>query len=161
MRRSLMTALAACLLVGAVVAPAEAGKKKKPKPPPPAPITFEESGAFAVGHPGDVEAETSITRTAFLQSCAVPSSQGTDGYVIALPAEITAVATEATITGADTAGLYDLDLYFFDEACGSLGAISTEAPDEVGPMPAGTSFVLVTAYTGAQITFDFKATEIR
>ncbi|HEX2295882.1 MAG TPA: hypothetical protein VHN37_11290 [Actinomycetota bacterium] len=154
MRRLLVGALAACLLVGGAVAPAGAAKKKKPKKPP---VTFEESGALAIGHPADVEAETNVTRTAFLQSCAIPETQGTDGYVIALPPEITAVNSNVTIAGGDATGFHDLDLYFFDEACASTGALSTDSVDEFGLMPAGTSYVLVTAYLGVEITFDFKA----
>ncbi|HEX2057842.1 MAG TPA: hypothetical protein VHI71_05685 [Actinomycetota bacterium] len=154
MRRSLMTVLAACLLVGGLVAPAEAGKKKKPKK---APVTFEESGSLAVGHPGTVEADGGIARTEFQQSCAIPTSQGTDGYVIALPPEITAVNSNVTLTGADASGIHDVDMYFFDETCAPSGALSTEAPDEFGLMPAGTSYVLVSAYFGVEVTFDFKA----
>ncbi|MDQ3953021.1 MAG: hypothetical protein M3279_08680 [Actinomycetota bacterium] len=154
MRRSLMTGLVACLLVGAIVAPAEAGKKKKPKKPP---VTFEESGSLALGHPGTVEAENGIARAEFLQSCSIPASQGTDGYVIALPPEITAVNSNATLSGGDATGFHDLDMYFFDETCSPNGALSTDAVDEFGLMPAGTSYVLVSAWLGAEITFDFKA----
>ena len=156
MRRPLIGALTACLLVGVAMAPAEA-KKRKPKPP----VTYEESGSVALGHPGDVSGELNVTRTAFLETCAIPPSQGTDGYVIALPPEITAVPSEVTIAGGDATGFHDLDIHFFDESCGSLGAISTDATDEIGPMPQGTSFVLVTAFLGVEITFDFKATETR
>ena len=154
MRRPLVAGLAACLLLGAAMAPATAAKKKKPKKPP---VTFEESGSLAIGHPGDVEAEASITRTAFLQSCAVPPSQGTDGYVIALPPEITAANSNVSLSGGDATGVHDLDMYFFDESCSSTGAISTTEVDEFGLMPAGTSYVLVSAYLGVEITFDFKA----
>lgn len=154
MRRSLMTGLVACLLLGALVAPAEAGKKKKPKKPP---VTFEESGSLAIGHPATVEAEGGIARTEFLQSCAVPTSQGTDGYVIVLPPEITAVNSNVTLSGGDASGFHDLDMYFFDESCAPKGAISTEAVDEFGLMPAGTSYVFVSAWLGAEVTFDFKA----
>lgn len=153
-RRSLMTGLVACLLVGAVVAPAEAGKKKKPKK---APVTFEESGSLAIGHPATVEAENGIARAEFLQSCAIPATQGTDGYVIELPPEITAVNSNVNLSGGDAAGLHDLDMYFFDETCSPNGALSTEAVDEFGLMPAGTSYVFVSAWMGVEVTFDFKA----
>jgi hypothetical protein len=158
LRRSLLLGLIACLLGGALAAPAGA-KRKKPKPKPP--VTFEESGSIALGHPGDLVAEANVTRNAFLETCAVPPTQGTDGYVITLPDEITAIATDVTITGGDATGAHDLDLFFFDEACGSLGSINTDAVDELGPMPAGTRYVLVTAFLGVEITFDFEAIETR
>lgn len=156
MRRPLVAGLAACLLLGAAVAPATA--KKKPRK---APVTFEATGSLAVGHPGDIVEGTNVTRQAFLQTCAIPPSQGTDGYVIELPAEITAVPTNVTLAGSDPAGgLYDVDASFFDETCASTGALATENPDEFGLMPAGTKYVLVTAFMGAQIGFTFKATGV-
>ena len=157
MRRSLTVALAACLIGGALMAPADAKKKPKPKPKPP--VTFEESASLAVGYPGDFAGEVNVTRQAFLATCAVPPSQGTDGYVITLPEEITAVPTDVSIVGADATGAHDLDVFFFDEACTPVGSINTDAVDELGPMPAGTKYVLVTAFIGLEITFDFKATE--
>jgi hypothetical protein len=153
MRRPLIGVLTACLLVGAAVGPAEA--KKKPRKP--APVSFEESGSVALGHPGDLVGEANATRTAFLNSCAVPPSQGTDGYVIALPPEVTATNTNVTIAGGDLTGLHDLDMFFYDESCSPVGALSSELSDEFGLMPAGTSYVLVTAFAGVEITFDFKA----
>ncbi|HYO60864.1 MAG TPA: hypothetical protein VEU29_03090 [Actinomycetota bacterium] len=153
MRRPLIGALTACLIVGAAVAPAEA-KKKKPRKPP---VSFEEAGTVALGHPGDVAGEANVTRTAFLESCAIPPSQGTDGYVIALPPAVTATNTNVTIAGGDVTGLYDLDIHFYDESCKPMGALSSELSDEFGLMPAGTSYVLVTAFTGVEITFSFKA----
>lgn len=152
MRRSLVAGLAACLVLGAAVAPA--GAKRKPRKPP---VTFEESGSLALGHPGDIVEGTNLTRTAFLQSCAIPPSQGTDGYVIALPPAVTAVTTNVTISGGDLTGLYDLDIHFFDESCASMGSLSSELSDEFGLMPAGTSYVLVTAFSGAEIAFTFEA----
>ncbi|MDQ3914003.1 MAG: hypothetical protein M3323_01545 [Actinomycetota bacterium] len=157
MRRILVIVLAVCLLGGAVSAPAGAKKKPKRKPP----VTFTESGSVALGHPGDLVNEVNATRHAFVETCAVPPSQGTDGYVIALPREITAVASDVSIVGADASGFHDLDIFFFDEGCSPIGSLNTDAVDEMGPMPVGTTYVLVTAFLGVEITFDFKATETR
>lgn len=154
MRRPLVAGLAACLLVGGAVAPATAAKKKPKKKPP---VTFQEEGSVAIGHPGDVAGEANVTRTAFLESCSIPPSQGTDGYVIALPEEITAGPANVSITGGDLSGLHDLDIHFFDDSCTPTGALNTELADEFGLMPAGTAFVLVTAFGGAEITFAFEA----
>lgn len=153
MRRPLVAGLAACLLLGAAVAPATA-KKKKPRKPP---VTFEATGTLALGHPGDVANGTNVTRTAFLQTCAIPPSQGTDGYVIELPAEITAAATNVTISGTSAGDLHDLDIHFFGDGCSSLGGLSTDQTAEFGLMPVGTKYVLVTAFMGVQTDFVFKA----
>lgn len=154
MRRTVLVALVVCLVGSALLVPAEA--KKKPKRPP---ATFSESGSLAIGHPGDLVDEVNVTRQAFVQTCAVPPSQGTDGYVIALPDEISAVNADVSIVGADATGFHDLDIFFFDEGCAPRGSISTDAVDEMGPMPAGTRYVLVTAFVGVEIMFEFKATE--
>ncbi|HYP22784.1 MAG TPA: hypothetical protein VEV43_04355 [Actinomycetota bacterium] len=153
MRRPLVAGLAACLLLGAAVAPATA-KKKKPRKPP---VTFEATGALALGHPGDVAAGANVTRTAFLETCAIPPSQGTDGYVIELPPAVTAVPTNVTITGVSAGDLHDLDVHFFGDGCSSLGGLATEQVGEFGLMPAGTKYVLVTAFMGVQTDFVFKA----
>ena len=154
MRRSLVLVLVACLLGGASVAPAGAKKKAKPKP-----ATFTESGSLAVGHPGDFFGDVNLTRQSFLRTCAIPASQGTDGYVIALPEAITAVPTEVQVYGADALGVHDLDVFFFDDSCTATGAINTTEVNEFGPMPAGTTYVLVTAFVGTEVTFEFKATQ--
>lgn len=156
MRRPLVAALAACLLLGGAAAPATA-KKKKPRKPP---VTFEATGTLALGHPGDVANGNNVTRALFSQTCSIPPTQGTDGYVIELPAEVTAVVTNVTISGSSTGDVHDLDVSFFDESCGSLGALATADPDEFGLMPAGTKYVLVTAFMGAQMDFVFKAEEV-
>lgn len=150
MRRTLVAGLAACLAAGALVAPAIA--KKKPRP-----VRFEESGAIAAGYPGDFAAGVNVTRNTFLESCAIPPTQGTDGYVIELPAKVSAQAANVTLTGADLTGLYDVDMHFFDESCAPNGALSSELSDEFGLMPEGTRYVLVTAFSGVEITFTFAA----
>lgn len=151
MRRAIVVALIAGLLGGALVAPVDA-KKKKPKP-----VKFSATGTLAVGHPGTVEAEAGITRNEFLNSCAIPQSQGVDGYVIELPAKVTKVNSNVTLSGADAAGILDLDLYFFSATCDSTGAISTPSVNEAGLMAAGTKYVLVTAYFGADAAFTFSS----
>lgn len=151
MRRPLVAGLAACLLLGGAVAPAAA--KKKPRKP----VRFEESGSIALGHPGDDTAGVNATRTAFLESCTIPPNQGADGYVVELPPQVTAVSSNVTLTGADLTGFHDVDMHFFDEACASNGALSSDLPDEFGLMPQGTRYVLVTAWSGVEVTFTFEA----
>ncbi|MDQ4124567.1 MAG: hypothetical protein M3134_03060 [Actinomycetota bacterium] len=156
MRRPLVAALTACLLLGGAAAPATA-KKKKPRKPP---VTFEATGTLALGHPGDVANGVNATRALFLESCSVPPTQGTDGYVIELPAKVTAVVTNVTISGSSQGDVHDLDISFYDESCGSLGSLATENAEEFGLMPVGTKYVLVTAFMGAQTDFIFKAEEV-
>lgn len=151
MRRPLVAGLAACVVLGGAVVPAAAkGKPRKA-------VRFEAAGSITVGHPGDDAAGVNATRAEFLESCAVPSSQGTDGYVIELPPALTKVASNVTLTGTDAAGVHDVDMHFFDQSCTSTGALATELPDEFGLMPKGTSYVLVTAWSGVEVTFTFEA----
>lgn len=157
MRRAIVVALTLGLLAGAAVAPAEAAKKKKKKKPP---VTFQAEGSLITANPGDLNG-AGITRQEFLATCAVPVSQGLDGYVIELDEAISAVTAEVQVTGADASGMHDLDLYFFDESCASTGESSTEAADEFGTMVAGTKYVLVTAFLGTEITFELEATELK
>lgn len=156
MRRAIVVAVTLGLLAGAAVAPAEAKKKKKKKPP----VTFQTEGSLVTANPGDLNG-AGVTRQEFLAQCAVPASQGFDGYVIELDDKISAVTAEVQVTGTDVTGSHDLDLYFFNEACDPTGESSTEAADEFGTMIAGTKYVLVTAFIGTDITFTFDATEIK
>ena len=151
MRRPLVAALVVSLVWGAALAPASAKKPKRK------PVRFEESGSVALGHPGDVAGGANVTRTAFLDACAIPPSQGTDGYVIELPPTVTASSANVTLTGADATGFHDLDMHFYDEACAPNGALATELPDEFGLMPQGTRYVVITAFTGVEVTFTFES----
>ena len=155
MRRALVIALVLSLLGGAMVGAADAKKKKKKA----APITFEASGSFHIGNPTDFQAGAGITRNEFLNTCAIPASQGVDGYVIELSEEISKVAALVTISGSDATGMHDLDGYFFSEDCSPLGEASTAAADEVGAFPPGTKYVLVSAFFGMELVFDLEAVQ--
>ena len=151
MRRFIVVALVAGLLGGALVGPVDA-KKKKPKP-----VKFSTTGTLVTSNPLEVEAETGVTRTEFLNSCSVPQSQGLDGYVIELPEKVTKKNANVTLSGTGQGIVIDLDMYFFSATCESTGAISTEALNEAGLMAAGTKFVLVSAYFGHDIDFTFSS----
>lgn len=152
MRRAVVVAVTLGLLAGAAVAPAEAKKKKKK------PVTFSAEGSLILGNPGDLN-DAGITRQEFLAQCAVPATQGVDGFVIELDEKISAVTSDVGVSGTDAAGLHDLDMYFYDESCSPTGSFSTEASDEYGVMFPGTKYVLVTAFTGLEVTFKFEAVE--
>lgn len=153
MRRIIAFALVIGLLGALSAAPAIA-KKKKAKP-----ITFEASGSFALGNPGSVDG-ASITGNEFAETCAIPVTQGVDGFVVELSDEISKVAANVELSGSDATGGHDLDMYYFNAECGSTGATSTGSVNEIGAFPAGTKYVLVNAFMGAELVFELKATSI-
>ncbi|MEA2451988.1 MAG: extracellular elastinolytic metalloproteinase [Actinomycetota bacterium] len=156
MRRVISIALVLGLL-GAMSASPAFAKKKKPVPPP---ITFEASGSFVLGSPLGLN-DATITGNEFTNTCAIPASQGVDGFVVELSDEISKVTSAVQVSGSDSTGIYDLDMYFYTADCSSTGSASTEAADELGAFPAGTKYVLVNAFFGAQVEFTLKATEVR
>ncbi|MGI8774025.1 MAG: hypothetical protein ACR2KQ_03245 [Actinomycetota bacterium] len=158
MRRSLAVLMTACLLSGALAGTADAGKKKKKGKKKP-PITFEAEGSLLIGNPADFAAAAGLTRQDFLATCAEPLSQGLDGYVIELPEEFYSLSAEVLIRGADPLALYDLDLFFFSADCSPRGEQATPDSDELGFIAPDTKYIFVSAFTGAEITFDVTVTE--
>lgn len=156
MRKSLITLLVPAMLVGSLLGPVHAKKAKKKKPP----VTFEATGAIKLPNPTDL-IDVGITRSEFESACSVPAAtQGVDGYVVELPAEVTAVSTRVYVTGTSPSGVGLLDMFFFDESCTDRGYIL--GSDDGDPiMPAGTKFVLVTNWLGDPTDFTFNATEVR
>lgn len=157
MRRAIAFALIVGLIGALSVSPAMAKKKKKAPPPP---VTFEASGSFAISNPGGPDGAT-ITGNEFTNTCAIPATQGVDGFVVELSDEISKVTSTVQVSGSDALGIHDLDMYFFSEDCASTGSASTEVADEIGAFPAGTKYVFVSAYFGAQLEFKLTATEMR
>ena len=152
MRRTILVALSLGLLAGALSMPAEAGKKKV-KP-------FKTTGSIAVGHPANYEAGVGITRAEFIETCAVPQSQGIDGYVVEIPAKYMRKSAKVSAVGSSETGAYDLDLFFYNASCTEIGRAGDIGTDQTGVMPAGTKFVLVNSWepAGAAIEFTFTAT---
>jgi hypothetical protein len=157
MRRLIALALVLGLLGALTAAPAGAKKRKKKSKPP---ITFEASGSFAVGNPGSING-ASITGNEFAETCAIPATQGLDGFVVELSEEISKVTSTASLSGGDATGFYDLDMYYFNADCAPVGAASTAESSETGVFPAGTKYVLVAAFMGAQLEFELTATEMK
>ena len=154
MRRVIAFALVIGLLGAFAAAPATAKKKKKP-------MKFEASGTVAIGHPVTYATGTSIVGTELTETCAIPASQGTDGFVVELPEAMTKVMANVAVSGGDATGMYDLDMYFFNAECAPVGAASTETQNEIGAFAPGTKYILVNSYVGAEVTFDLVATEMR
>lgn len=156
MRRTILVALILGLLAGALSMPAEAGRRKRLKP-------YVTTGSIAVGHPANYEAGVGVTRAEFLESCAVPQSQGIDGYVVEIPKTHMKKPATASAVGSSETGAYDLDLFFYSASCGELGQAADIGTDQTGLMPARTKYVLVNSWepAGAGIEFKFTATPTR
>jgi hypothetical protein len=151
MKKILTIALAAALVLS-VTGAAVAGKKKKgPKP------FKSEAFTIEVGHPAFHDTSgtlLSVTAQDFVNSCAIPSSNGLDAFVLEVPADYTKVQASVATTGVanpDTPAGFDLDLYFFDASCKEVGFANSAGTDETGIMVAGTAFILVHSYTGGPV----------
>lgn len=150
MRRFFVLAVITCLSAGAFAAPAVAKKK---------PIKFSTEGAFQIGNPADYMADAGLVRNEFAQTCAVPASQGTDGFVIELPAAVQKIDADAALEGEDATGGPDMDMYFYDEGCMSTGDVATTQLSEYGVVPAGTKWIVVSAWMGADVKFTLDLVE--
>ena len=130
--------------------------------PPPASrqesARHEATGHIAAFNPAS-DRVTGVTETEFLAACDIPATQGVDGHVFALPERFANGDAFADVTGANAMGLYDLDAYFYSAACDELRpAAATASPDEAGIVPAGTGFVVVNAFVGADTTVRLEVT---
>ncbi len=89
-----------------------------------------------------------ITEAEFVRTCSYPpESQGADGWVFQLP-EGFVVPAPFTVKGT-SAGPYDLDVFFYNAACGFISGIATSSPDESGTVPAQTAYIVVDQFIGA------------
>ena len=152
MKKLLVLALVLGLVVS-IIGPAGAKKKKKaPKP------YVTEEVSIELGHPvfnGNSGTLVSVTAQEFMNTCAVPSSNGVDGWVFEVPAEYQTIAAsaEATGTGAtDAAAPADMDMYFFDETCKQVGQANAAGTDEFGAINPGVAFIFLHNYTGGPTT---------
>ena len=157
MRRIIVVIMVACLAAGALGAPAQAGKKKKKKKP----IKFSVEGSFATANPADFLAGAGLVRNELQATCAIPVTQGTDGFVVELPAAFQKINSEASLSGQDATGGPDLDMYYYDEACAPTGETATAELNEFGIIPSGTKFVAISAFFGADVTFTLEAVQTK
>ena len=94
-----------------------------------------------------------VTENEFVETCPdEPASQGADGWVVVLPESFAEGGAVATATG-ESAAEYDLDLAFYDAGCAFIDQSATETADETSPLPAGTRFVVVNQFIGADTHF--------
>jgi len=150
MRKNILIAILLLGLVAALSAPAAAKKKKKKVKP-----YKSETVTIAVGHPvfnGATGSVVSVTGQEFLQTCSIPSSNGFDAYVFAVPKPYQKlIASVEAIGESPTPVPYDLDIYMYDKKCNQVGASNAVSTDESGVMGKGTAYLLVHPYTGAPV----------
>jgi hypothetical protein len=73
----------------------------------------------------------------------------TDGLIVPIPEDMRDGTHTIRAVGSSSGAPYDLDIWFHDEACVGLGGgLSSDSPDEFGPIPEGTAFASVDLYTG-------------
>lgn len=164
MRKPLIAALTAALLVGAVGVPAEAAKKKKKPAKPPVPvtqtITFTEEGSLRAPAPSSLLL-FGVTDGEFLvvNECgSLPATQGHDAWVIEIPAEYSDGNATVEVKGADSTGQYDLNLYFYDAGCSLMDPELTDGVDPAGSIPGGAKWAVATMPVGANATFELTGT---
>lgn len=143
-------------LAAAFAGPAAAGKKKKgPKPFKSETMTVE------IGHPvfhGSSGTVVGVTPQEFINTCAIPLTNGLDAAVFEVPADYTKIQSsiEATGTGVtDAAAPADIDIYLFDDACAPTGAFNSAGTSEAGVVSPGTAFVVLHNYTGGPTDVQF------
>ena len=136
--------LGVIMALGLMTPAAHAAKKPKPYK--------SEDVSVAIAHPiewGATGSVNSITAKEFEQTCAIPSSNGVDGYVFEVPKQF--VKTDASIEAKGTPGGpagYDLDIYLYDANCQPTLAFNATGTDEAGLIPKGTPWVFVHNYLG-------------
>lgn len=141
MKKSL--ALLLTLALAASFAGSAAAAKKKPKGPKPfksEEVTIQLGHTVSYGNTGTI---VGATAQEFLNTCAIPSSNGLDAYVWAVPDDYKNVDALLTATGSGGTAGYDLDVVLFDESCGITFASQNTTSDEQTIMSKGTAFILI------------------
>ena len=149
MKKLIAIATAFALLVAPSVASAG---KKKPKP------YKSETVSILANHPvfntnsGSVVA---VTAQEFMARCALPATNGLDGYVFEIPKEYQAIQTYISATGSTSAPAYDIDIYTFDSSCKLTLAINSAGTDQTGVLPVGTAYIFMHSYEPGDLEAQF------
>jgi extracellular elastinolytic metalloproteinase len=126
---------------------------------PEAPFVAE--GVVSIGNAGTgigslagVPATLAVTENEFVTTKNPnPSSQGTDGYVVTLPAGYGDGIHTFNLEGTGDVGAYDYDVFFYNKNFELIGSVATSAGNESGVIPGGTQYVYVGLYSGANVPF--------
>ncbi|MGH2756845.1 MAG: hypothetical protein ACRDI3_03560 [Actinomycetota bacterium] len=148
--RRLVVPLVVLALVASLVVPsAVAGKKKKPKP------WKSEEGSIAVPHTMLISStgeRNNVTLREFEARCAIPATNGLDGYVYEVPKEYQTIPSKIAARGSG--GTRALYIILYDKDCqmqmyftGSDAIPSTE-DDTEGAMPPGIAYVGLANFFG-------------
>jgi hypothetical protein len=130
-------------LAASIAGPAGAAKKKKSKGPKP---YKSEEVTIEFGHTiqyGNTETVVGITGQEFINTCAIPGSNGLDAYVWEVPDTYKNVDAVITALGSGGSAGYDLDIVLFDESCAITLASQSTSADETTIMAKGTAFILI------------------
>jgi len=127
-----------------------------PPTPPDPPVT--EMFTIAAGDPANA-ADPGVTGTEFVQTCtAPPAAQDVDGHVSTLTGDAGDGAHAISVKG-DGAGVWDLDVYFYNSSCQLLGQVATAAADETGVIPSNAKYVVTHLYLGAALPVTLTITD--
>jgi hypothetical protein len=136
-----LTLLLTVALAASLSGPAAAAKKKKgPKPYKSEEVTIQLGHTVQYGNSGTV---VGITGQEFINSCAIPNSNGVDAYVWEVPESYKNVDATITAFGSGGTAGYDLDIFLFNESCEVTFASQTTSSDETAIMAKGTAFILI------------------
>ena len=137
-----LAVLLTLILAASLAGTATAGKKKPkgPKPYKSEEVTIQFGHTVQYGNSGTV---VGVTPQEFINTCAIPASNGLDAYVWEVPEEYKNVDALITAFGAGGTAGYDLDIFLFDEACGITMVSQNTTADETTIMAKGTAFILV------------------
>lgn len=129
-------------VAASIAAPATAAKKKKkgPKPYKSEEVTIQLGHSVLYGTAGTI---VGLTGQEFINSCAIPNTNGIDAYVWPVPDEYKKVQATISAFGEGGSAGYDLDLFLFDDSCAVTQASQTTNVDEVSIMAKGTAFILI------------------
>ena len=141
MKKAIALLLTTVAVAASLAGPAGAAKKSKgPKPYKSEEVTIQLGHSVQYGNSGTV---VGITPQEFINSCAIPSSNGLDAYVWEVPAAYKKVDALITAKGSGGVAGYDLDIFLFDESCGITLASQSTSVDETTIMAKGTAFILI------------------
>jgi hypothetical protein len=123
-----------------------------PAPISPAPSPGDDWAFWAKGRilaPG-MFGRNGFTESEFRSGCAVPGSQGFDGWVFELPPSVALAETRFRVTGRDAFDAHRLEAAFFSADCRELRRRVEPVDGERGVLPAGTHFLVVNERTGVE-----------